>query len=157
MAYVQSDVVADVGGGWWPDESDPDTLGTDQFLVHEADLGRGIRNRLLSEFLDMIFQNSTVQGIQVDPTPGNAHAIRSCEKVGFYDTATAMIPDGPARLVLDLIENGTPHHKESNESHRSSEPTPKPRRPLEFRAPCPDAAHGRSRRRFSGTPLPCHI
>ena len=56
MAYVQSYVAADVGGGWWPDESDPGTLGTDQFLAHEADLGRGIGTRLLSEFVDMLFR-----------------------------------------------------------------------------------------------------
>jgi aminoglycoside 6'-N-acetyltransferase len=100
MAYVQSYVAADVGGGWRPDESDPGTLGTDQFLAHEADLGRGIRTRLLSEFLDMLFQDSTVQRIQVDPTPGNARAIRCYEKVGFCDTASVMTPDGPTRLMV---------------------------------------------------------
>ena len=100
IAYVQSYVAADVGDGWWPDESDPGTLGTDQFLAHEADLGRGLGTRMVCEFLEVLFQDPTVHRIQVDPAPDNTRAIRCYEKVGFHGTTTLMTPDGPARLMV---------------------------------------------------------
>jgi RimJ/RimL family protein N-acetyltransferase len=84
---------------WWPDEHDPGVRGIDQFLASPEQLDRGIGTRLIRDFVSMLFEDSRVTRVQVDPEPRNARAIRCYEKVGFRTVREIVTPDGSAVLM----------------------------------------------------------
>lgn len=100
IGYVQLYTVMGVDPEWWTDETDPGARGIDQFLAHEADLGRGLGTEMIARFVERIFDDPAVTKIQVDPSPDNARAIRAYEKVGFRREREVVTPDGPALLMV---------------------------------------------------------
>ena len=98
IGYCQSYVV--MGDDFWPDETDPGARGCDQFLGEPGLLGRGLGTRVVRALADAIFRDPAVTRIQVDPSPGNARAIRCYEKAGFRRERIVTTPDGPALLMI---------------------------------------------------------
>ncbi len=99
IGFAQVYVVAGSSGGWWPDETDPGTRGTDQFLAHADDLSKGMGSAMLRALLKRIFEAPEVTTVQTDPQPGNLRAIRAYEKAGFVRERVVDTPDGPALLM----------------------------------------------------------
>jgi len=100
LGYVQSYEAARVGGGWWPDETDPGTLGIDFFLADESRLGRGLGPAMVRAFVDRLFREPGVSRVQADPAPENLRSIRCLEKAGFVRAGRIATPDGPAVLMV---------------------------------------------------------
>jgi len=99
IGYIQSYVVKDSGGGWWPDEQDPGARGIDQFLANADQLGRGLGTELIRAFLERLFADVSVSRVQTDPAPDNLRAIRCYEKSGFRRVREVDTPDGCALLM----------------------------------------------------------
>lgn len=81
IGYIQSYVPAATGGGWWPDEHDPGVRGIDQFLADGQRLGKGLGTQMVREFVQFLFEDSTVTKIQADPhpvTPTISYKRRAC-------------------------------------------------------------------------------
>lgn len=85
---------------WWPDTPGPGVLGIDQFLADENRLNRGLGTAMVSRFVALLFEDSAVNEIRVDPRPDNARAIRCYEKVGFHAAGDIDTPDGPALMMV---------------------------------------------------------
>ena len=100
IGYIQSYVATDAGDGWWPDEHDPGVRGIDQFLADADSLGRGLGTQMVREFVQFLFEDSTVTRIQADPAPSNLRAIRCYEKAGFRRVGVVSTPDGAAMLMV---------------------------------------------------------
>jgi RimJ/RimL family protein N-acetyltransferase len=89
------------GDGWWEDETDPGVRGIDQFLVDEADLGRGLGRALVRALVERVFaEDPSATAVQTDPRPDNARAIRCYAAAGFHDAGLVATPDGPARRMV---------------------------------------------------------
>lgn len=100
IGFIQSYVVMGSGDGWWEDESDPGARGTDQFLAHADQLGRGLGSAMVRAFVDLCFTDPAVTRVQTDPSPDNERAIRSYRRAGFIDVRKVVTPDGPALLMI---------------------------------------------------------
>ena len=108
IGFIQAYVAMNSGDGWWPDERDPGTRGVDQFLAHEADLGRGLGSAMVRAFTDTLLAEPGVTRVQTDPSPGNLRAIRAYEKAGFIRRGVVDTPDGPALLLIREPERLAP-------------------------------------------------
>lgn len=97
--FIQSYVVLGSGDGWWEDETDPGARGIDQFLAHEAQLGRGLGRAMVRAFVAQLFSDPAVSVVQTDPSPRNARAIRCYAAAGFEAVGEVLTPDGPALLM----------------------------------------------------------
>jgi len=73
LAYIQ----------WWPSLEENGVIGIDQFIADRDSIGRGIGTDLVTQFVDLLFSDSTVRAVIVDPAPHNARAIHCYEKAGF--------------------------------------------------------------------------
>jgi RimJ/RimL family protein N-acetyltransferase len=109
VGYIQY-YHARINRDWWPDKPEKGVLGIDQFIADEQHLNKGIGSRMISEFVQRLFDDSGVTEIRVDPRPDNVRAIRCYEKVGFKKVNQIKTHDGPAiMMVLDrktfLINN----------------------------------------------------
>lgn len=115
IGFIQSYVAVDShADGWWLGEHDPGVVGIDQFLAHEADLGRGLGTRMISAFIDRLFEDPSVTRIQTDPSPRNGRAIRCYEKCGFIPARVTDTPDGPALVMYrdrPAVGDPAPGHK----------------------------------------------
>ena len=100
IGFIQSYVVMGSPGGWWPGEADPGARGIDQFLADEHLMGRGLGTAMVRAFVDSLFEDPAVTGVQTDPSPANARAIRCYEKAGFSRRGVVDTPDGPALLMV---------------------------------------------------------
>lgn len=100
VGYIQSYVAADVGGDWWPDVQDRGVWGIDQFLADGGRLGQGLGTRMVRAFVELLFTDSRVTQVQVDPAVDNLRAIRCYEKVGFRAVGPLTTPDGPSLLMV---------------------------------------------------------
>lgn len=100
VGYIQSYVAAETGDDWWPDERDPGVRGMDQFLADGHRLGQGLGTQMVRQFVQFLFEDSTVTKIQADPAPTNVRAIRSYEKAGFRRVGPITTPDGAALLMV---------------------------------------------------------
>ena len=100
FAFMQSYVVMAVGDGWWPEETDPGARGIDQFIAHEADLGRGLGSAMVRAFVTQLFEDAAITQVQTDPEPGNARAIASYRRAGFVERGRVVTPDGEALLMV---------------------------------------------------------
>jgi aminoglycoside 6'-N-acetyltransferase len=82
------------------------TLGIDQFIGESELIGRGHGTRLLSDFVEMLFEEGALRVI-VDPDPANAAAIRCYEKVGFRPIGRRQTEQGEVCLMaIDAEEEG---------------------------------------------------
>jgi AacA4 family aminoglycoside N(6')-acetyltransferase len=99
IGYTQSYVAMKSGDGWWEDVTDPGVRGIDQFLCNAHELGQGLGTRMVSAFVDKLFEDARVTRIQTDPMPTNTRAIRCYEKAGFQRTREVDTPDGRALLM----------------------------------------------------------
>ncbi len=100
VGFIQSYVAMGSGEGWWEQETDPGTLGIDQFLADAEQLGRGLGSAMVSAFVEWLLQDPAVTKVQADPSPENERAIRSYRRAGFIDRGEVVTPDGPALLML---------------------------------------------------------
>ena len=108
IGFIQCYVVKGSGEGWWPDEQDPGARGIDQFLANEADLGRGLGSAMVRRFVQGLFKDPAVTGVQTDPQPNNARAIAAYRKAGFEPVGEVDTPDGPALLMRCRPPAGPP-------------------------------------------------
>jgi aminoglycoside 6'-N-acetyltransferase Ib len=100
VGFIQSYVaMADQASGWWTDETDPGTVGIDQFLADAENLEKGIGTEMVTQFVELLFHDRKVTKIQADPAPANSRAIRCYEKAGFNKAGVVHTPDGPALLM----------------------------------------------------------
>ncbi|MNX66130.1 Aminoglycoside N(6')-acetyltransferase type 1 [compost metagenome] len=100
FAYVQAyRVMAHQAEGWWLDETDPNALGTDQFIGLPDRLGQGLGTRMLRAFIAFLFEDPRVTSIQTDPAPTNTRAIAAYLKAGFKEEGLVETLDGPALLM----------------------------------------------------------
>ncbi len=100
VAYAQSYVALNCGGGWWEDETDPGVRGIDQSIAEPELLGRGLGTRLVRAMVDLLFEDPAVTAVQTDPSPDNLRAIRCYEKAGFRRVRDIVTPDGPAVYMV---------------------------------------------------------
>jgi RimJ/RimL family protein N-acetyltransferase len=100
VGFVQVYEPMQAGGGWWEDETDPGRRGIDQFLAEPELLGRGLGSAMVCSFVERLFEDDRVTGVQVDPAPDNARAIRCYARAGFVAQGEVATPDGPALLMV---------------------------------------------------------
>jgi RimJ/RimL family protein N-acetyltransferase len=100
IGFIQVYHVMSDDPDWWPDETDPGARGIDQFLIDGSQLGKGLGTRMITAFVERLFEDPAVTKVQVDPVPGNAQAIRAYEKVGFQRIGEVETPDGRALLMV---------------------------------------------------------
>lgn len=100
LGFVQSYVAMGSGDGWWDEVSDPGRRGIDQFLADGEALGRGLGSRMVSAFVDRLFEDPAVSSVQTDPSPDNERAIRCYRRAGFVAQGVVQTPDGPALFML---------------------------------------------------------
>jgi RimJ/RimL family protein N-acetyltransferase len=100
VAFAQAyRVMAHQAEGWWPDETDPHALGSDQLIGPPERLGQGLGTRVIRAFAAFLFEDPRVTSLQVDPSPTNARAIAAYRKAGFADVGLVETLDGPAWLM----------------------------------------------------------
>ena len=63
-------------------------------------LGHGLGTQMVREFVQFLFQDSSVTRIQTDPAPHNHRAIRCYLKAGFRTAGPITTPDGAAVLMV---------------------------------------------------------
>ena len=100
IGFIQSYVALGCGDGWWEDETDPGVRGIDQFLGDGSKLGQGLGTRMVTAFVQRLFEDRSVTRVQTDPNPANGRAIRCYEKAGFRRAGAIVTPDGPALLMV---------------------------------------------------------
>lgn len=98
VGYIQS-YRAGAVPGWYSDDPGPGVWGIDQFLADGDRLGKGLGTEMVTQFIDLLFEDPTVTEIRLDPHPDNARAIRCYEKVGFARAGEIVTPDGRALLM----------------------------------------------------------
>ena len=78
-----------------------DSIGIDQFIGEEDYINRGIGERTIKMFVQMIIHEHHPTSIIPDPSPDNKRAIRCYEKVGFryYETRKAWDGNGLAYMM----------------------------------------------------------
>ena len=108
FGFIQSYVSLGSGGGWWEHETDPGVRGIDQFLANAEQLGRGLGSSMVRAFVEQLFKDPAVTGVQTDPSPRNERAIRSYRRAGFVIHGEVVTPDGPALLMLRYRESHAP-------------------------------------------------
>jgi len=79
LAYANDQPIAYIQ--WYP--YDAGVVGIDQFIASADSIGRGVGTDLVSQFVELLFSDSTVRAVIVDPVLHNARAIRCYEKAGF--------------------------------------------------------------------------
>ena len=95
-------VMAHQEDGWWPDETDPHAVGTDQFIGVASRLNKGLGTRMVRDFVDLLLRDARINRVQTDPSPDNARAIAAYRKAGFVDVGVVTTLDGPALLMNRL-------------------------------------------------------
>jgi len=100
FGFAQSYLAMGSGNGWWEDETDPGVRGIDQTIGAPQLLSKGLGTLLVCALTARIFEDVSINKIQVDPATGNARAIRCYEKAGFKHVGVVATPDGPAAYML---------------------------------------------------------
>ena len=100
IAFTQYYYANSADEGWWEKETDPGTVGIDQFIADENYLGRGLGTAILKQLIYIIFANPVHKKIILDVHADNHRAIRCYEKVGFRFVETTMTPDGLANMMV---------------------------------------------------------
>jgi len=85
------------------------SIGIDQFIGEEDYMNRGVGERAIKMFVEMIARQHRPTQIILDPSPENKRAVRCYEKVGFKHYQTTQNSDGSLpymmRLEISPIEN----------------------------------------------------
>lgn len=82
--------------------ADANSIGIDQFIGDENYLNRGIGEKTIKIFIEMIVENHHPAFIVLDPSPENARAIRCYEKIGFRHYTTANFGNGNVAYMMRL-------------------------------------------------------
>ncbi|KTD82223.1 GNAT family N-acetyltransferase [Legionella waltersii] len=98
IGYIQYYEANKIGGGWWPDAKEG-TFGIDQLIGDPMYINRGYGTKIISQFVDLLFNNPQVKEIITDPDPKNHRAVRVYEKVGFNRIGVIQTPGGEALLL----------------------------------------------------------
>lgn len=78
------------------------TIGIDQFIGEEDYLNRGIGEKAIKLFVEMIKERHKPTGIILDPSPENKRAIRCYEKIGFEHYETKNAGDNQTAYMMRL-------------------------------------------------------
>ncbi len=98
VGYIQAYLAAQVGDGWWPDETEG-TYGMDLYIGELDYFGKGYGSGIIQKFLEYFQSKHEVRKWIIDVSPKNLRAIRCYEKVGFRFIKEVMTPDGKANLM----------------------------------------------------------
>ena len=99
VGYIQY-YQAWINKDWWPDTPKKGSLGIDQFIASEDQLGQGMGREFISRFIQILMTDPSVIEIRVDPHPDNIRAIRCYENLGFVKKGNMITPDGSALLMI---------------------------------------------------------
>lgn len=75
-------------------------FGIDQFIGEEDYLNRGVGERTIKLFLDLIKRRHDPKSVILDPMPDNKRAIRCYEKVGFKYYETKPVENGKSAYMM---------------------------------------------------------
>jgi RimJ/RimL family protein N-acetyltransferase len=78
------------------------SIGIDQFIGEETYVNRGVGEKAIRMFIQMIMRRHKPPAIILDPSPDNKRAIRCYEKVGFKHYETRMDKDGNSAYMMRL-------------------------------------------------------
>jgi RimJ/RimL family protein N-acetyltransferase len=78
------------------------SIGIDQFIGEESYLNRGIGEKAIRIFIELIMRRCKASAIILDPSPDNKRAIRCYEKVGFKHYETRKDEDGKLAYMMRL-------------------------------------------------------
>ncbi len=78
------------------------SVGIDQFIGEEDCINRGIGEKSIRMFVELIIQERKPASIILDPSPDNKRAIRCYEKVGFRHYETRKTEDGGFAYMMRL-------------------------------------------------------
>ena len=79
----------------------PDGLiGIDQFIGEEDYINRGVGEKAIRMFTEMIMREHEPTSIILDPSPDNKRAVRCYEKVGFRHYETRQTEDGHLAYMM---------------------------------------------------------
>lgn len=77
-------------------------IGIDQFIGEKTLLNRGIGEKTIRMFVQMIFEKHNPSYIILDPSPENKRAVRCYEKVGFKHYETSGDENGASAYMMRL-------------------------------------------------------
>ena len=80
LAFLDGEAFAYIQ--WYP-AGNNGVVGIDQFIAGANSIGRGFGTALVTQFVEFLFADPSIQAVIVDPVPHNARAIRCYEKAGF--------------------------------------------------------------------------
>lgn len=75
------------------------TIGIDQFIGEEDYVNRGVGEKTIKMFVELIVRRHKPSEIILDPSPENERAIRCYEKVGFKHYETKETESGSAYMM----------------------------------------------------------
>jgi RimJ/RimL family protein N-acetyltransferase len=78
------------------------SIGIDQFIGEESYINRGVGEKTIKMFVELIRQKHQPASIILDPSPENKRAIRCYEKVGFKHFQTKEISNGQTAYLMKL-------------------------------------------------------
>ena len=76
------------------------SIGIDQFIGEEENLNKGIGEKSIKIFIDLILVENNPSFIILDPSPDNKRAVRCYEKVGFKHYETRKTGDGQTAYMM---------------------------------------------------------
>jgi len=76
------------------------SIGIDQFIGEEDYINRGVGEKAIRMFTEMIMREHEPTSIILDPAPDNKRAIRCYEKVGFKHYETKQTEDGHLAYMM---------------------------------------------------------
>jgi RimJ/RimL family protein N-acetyltransferase len=75
-------------------------IGIDQFIGEEDYLDKGVGERTIKMFINLIVERENPTSIILDPSPNNKRAIRCYEKVGFKHYETKITEEGNSAFMM---------------------------------------------------------
>ncbi len=78
------------------------SIGIDQFIGEEDRINKGVGEKAIRMFIELIMERHKPTRIILDPSPDNKRAIRCYEKLGFKHYATEKTGDGHWGYMMRL-------------------------------------------------------
>jgi RimJ/RimL family protein N-acetyltransferase len=75
-------------------------IGIDQFIGDENYLDKGVGEKTIKMFIELIMRRHKPKAIVLDPSPHNKRAIRCYEKVGFRFFENRITEDGNSAYMM---------------------------------------------------------
>ena len=75
-------------------------IGIDQFIGEENYIDKGVGEKTIKMFIELIMRRHKPNAIVLDPSPDNIRAIRCYEKVGFEHYETKKTEDGNSAYLM---------------------------------------------------------